>query len=201
MKTSSTALYAIPYPHPAHFRAIEAARECLRISRDLSNCYLHNIYNWTICCHWVLLHAPITTFTGVFYNVIANPSDSQDDIKLLEDFVTSLAPARKLSEPIEKFYQLASAFVKVAQAYIRAKTQQPSMSNGSGQIDPSAGMDLNGQYPAELGYKAAGQQQQIMDPFESLQEWYCGNASLYTLLEQDLGGSGFEFMDESAWPG
>lgn len=204
MTTSSTALYAIPYTHPGHFRAIEAARQCLRVSRDFSNCYLDNIYNWTMCCHWMLLHAPITTFTGVFYNVIANPHESQEDVKLLEDFVISLAPARKLSDPIEKFYQLASAFVKVAQAYVRAKTQQQSsMSDGNGPIDVSAlqsGMNLNGQYSAGLSSKAAAQQPQITDAFESLQEWYSGNASLYGLLEQDLGGSGFDFMDESAWP-
>lgn len=135
--------------------------------------------------------------------MIANPHDSQEDVKLLEDFVISLAPARKLSDSIEKFYQLASAFVKVAQAYVRAKTQQRSMSDGNGQIDAStlqSGMTLNGQYPAGLDSKTPGQQQQITDPFENLQEWYSGNASLYTLLEQDLSGSGFEMMDESGWP-
>ncbi|EMC96618.1 hypothetical protein BAUCODRAFT_483952 [Baudoinia panamericana UAMH 10762] len=50
--TLTTALYAVPSTHPGRLRAIESARQCLRISRDLANRYLHNVHNWTVCCHW-----------------------------------------------------------------------------------------------------------------------------------------------------
>lgn len=214
-------MYAIPFPHPGRFRAIEAARQCLRISRDLSNRYLHNVYNWTVCCHWVLLHAPLTTFTGIFYNIIAKPSDSQEDVQLLEDFVASLGPARQLSDPIEKFYQLCSAFVRVAQAYVRAKEQRQPTRN----CDPTPqtllqpASDLSDQHSSATGRSSPltsitnridtgvafgnattndfelqqqQQQQQFLDEIQSLQDWYSGNAALLGLIEQNFSDPDLE---------
>ena len=169
----------------------------------------------------MLLHAPLTTFTGIFYNIIANPSDSQEDVQLLEDFVASLEPARRLSDPIEKFYQLCSAFVRVAQAYVRAKAQRQPTRNSdvapriaSQALQPAIG--LYDQHSPALGRSSPRtaitnsmvtgvalsnattndfeqQQQQFLDMTQSSQEWYSGNASLFGLLEQDFSDPGFEF--------
>lgn len=211
----TTALCAIPLNHPRRFRAIEAARKCLRISREISNNYSDNVYSWTVYCHWVLLRTPLTPFTGIFYNIIANPQTSQEDIQLLEDFVASLQPARRLSDGIENFYQLCSIFVKVAQAYVRAKAQQQSTSNNDmapqipsqvlqpaiGKFDehfsalgffgPPTTTTKNGTGLADgaafhnVAVNDPEQQQQFFD-VTSLQDWYSGNVSLYGLLEQDL---------------
>ena len=177
----------------------------------------------------MLLHAPLTTFTGIFYNIIANPSDSQEDVQLLEDFVASLEPARRLSDPIEKFYQLCSAFVRVAHAYVRAKAQwQPTRNSDVAPRIPSQALQpaigLYGQHSPALGRSSPRtaitnstvtgvalsnattndfeqQQQQFLDVTQSFQEWYSGNASLYGLLEQDLGDPSFEFFSDGTGHG
>lgn len=227
-KSRTTALYAIPSNHTRHYRAIEAARACLRISRDICSSFLDNVYNWTVYCHWVLLHTPLTPFTAIFYNIIANPQTSQADLQLLKDFLDSLQPARRLSDGIEKFYQLCSIFVKAAQAYVRAKTQQQSMSRPnmnpylSSQVvqpaisdfeqifsAPGFGMSTtttsrNGTGLADGAQFSPGRQQQLVPDVTNLQDWYTGNASLYGLLEQDfneLNGMGFGYFGDGTGNG
>ena len=90
----------------------------------MSNKYADNHYTWTVICHWELLRTPLTPFIGVFYNSIANYQTAQKDLQLLEDFVASLQPARRLSNGIDKYYQLCSTFFEVAEAYVWAKMQQ-----------------------------------------------------------------------------
>lgn len=86
--------------------------------------YAENHHTWTAICHWELLRTPLTPFIGVFYNSIANYQTAQKDLQLLEDFVASLQPARRLSNGIEKYYQLCSTFLDVAKAYVWAKLNQ-----------------------------------------------------------------------------
>jgi len=213
---STTALSAIPASHPRRFRAIEAARECLRICRHISKVYIDNLYNWTVFSHWVLLRVPLTPFTGIFYNIIANPQTSQEDLHLLEDFVASFERARRLSDGIDKFYQLCAIFVKVAQAYVRAKAQQQATNNDypapripSQVLQPAMG-DFDEYFSAsgffglptattrngngvadgtafDTGTLNTEQQEQLFD-MTSLPDWYSGNVSLYGLLEQDFSG-------------
>lgn len=90
----------------------------------MSNKYADNHHTWTVICHWELLRTPLTPFIGVFHNSIANYQTAQKDLQLLEDFVASLQPARRLSNGIEKYYQLCSTFFEVAKAYVWAKMQQ-----------------------------------------------------------------------------
>ena len=172
----------------------------------------NNVYAWTVYCHWVLLDAPLTPFTGVFCNVIANPESSQEDLQLLEDFVASLQPAVPLSEGVEKFYQLCSIFVNVARAYVRAKTQQRHANERSDEYNfPQALQPAIGEFDelsAALGFfgpdftasqdltmgsepgtdVSDGLNPSIAEPAikPSLLDWQSGNVSLYGMLEQDL---------------
>lgn len=189
----ATILYAIPPSQPGHSQALEAARQCLRLSRDISNRYCNNVYNWTTCCHWVLLKGPlISCFTGVLYHAIANVATSQEDVQLLEDFVISLQAARSFSEPIEKFYQLCLAFVNVARAYVRAKTQQGATGNEAAPSQASrSNVDPQSQPNQAFGETTTNlpdqqEMQQTLDVSQTFQDWYAGNATLYGLLEQDF---------------
>ena len=97
----------------------------------MSNKYANNHYTWTAICHWELLRTPLTPFIGVFYNSIANYQTAQKDLQLLEDFVASLQPARRISNGIEKYYQLCSTFFEVAKAYVWAKMQQRQLGSNN----------------------------------------------------------------------
>lgn len=201
------ALYAMPLNHPRSSRALNTARRCLRVNRE--NCKAHmsrnNIYAWAVYCHWVLLDAPLTPFTGVFCNVIANPESSSEDLQLLKDFAASLQPAVALSEAIEKFHQLCSIFVSVAQAYVRAKvldngkdhtfseTWQPIMGEFD-ELSATLGLfgsdftqDVNMSNVPAVGAQD-GSTPRNFEPMSqpSLLDWQSGNVSLYGLLEQDL---------------
>ncbi|KAF4464017.1 fungal specific transcription factor domain [Fusarium albosuccineum] len=211
----SLALHAIPLGHPRRFRALEAARECLRLSRDINYNHLPNVYAWTVYCHWVLLHTPLTPFTGVFCNVIANPHTTDDDLELLEDFVASVKPARRLSEGVEKFYQLCSVFLKVAQTYVRAKARQDakasSPSSGTLTLEPETGAFDD--YLSTLGFLAPQAIQN--DPMSeystghnphqplfgtgSLLDPYSGNVSLYKLLDQDIDDINFGYLESNMY--
>lgn len=120
------ALFAIPPNHPQYHRAVDAARDCLQAGVDIRNKHstINNPYAWSAYCHWMLLHAPVTPFMGVFGHIVAYPHNSKDDLALLEDFVGSLRPVAHLSEGIARFHQLCAVFVQVAQAYIQAKEHQ-----------------------------------------------------------------------------
>ncbi|KAJ3549170.1 hypothetical protein NM208_g641 [Fusarium decemcellulare] len=207
------ALHAIPLGHPRRFRALEAARECLRLSRDINYNHLHNLYAWTVYCHWVLLHTPLTPFTCVFCHVIANPHTTSDDLELLEDFVASVKPARRLSEGVEKFYQLCSVFLKIAQTYVRAKARQdakaPSPSPGTLTLEPDLGAFDD--YLSSLGflappaiqhgpmseYSTGNNPHQPLFGTNSLLDPYSGNISLYNLLDQDVNDINFGYLESS----
>jgi hypothetical protein len=121
------ALFAIPANHPRHHRAVEVARECLRAGIEIRDKHFasNNIYAWAVYCHWMLLHAPVTPFMGIFGQIVADPGTSENDLALLQDFAESLRPAAHLSEGISKFHQLCAVFVQIARAYLQAhKTKQ-----------------------------------------------------------------------------
>ncbi len=208
------ALYAIPLNHPRSSRALETARRCLQVNRENTKNHMknNNVYAWTVYCHWVLLDTPLTPFTGVVCNVIANPESSQEDLQLLEDFVASLQPAVPLSEGVEKFHQLCSIFVNVARAYVRAKARQrhanertedhnysQALQPAMGEFDDLSaalgffGPDFTASQDLAMGSESGmdvsdGLNHGIADPAlkPSLLDWQSGNVSLYGLLEQDL---------------
>ncbi|KAL8783975.1 MAG: hypothetical protein Q9195_009230 [Heterodermia aff. obscurata] len=210
------ALYAIPLTHPRSSRALDTARKCLQLSRENSKTYMTktNVYAWTVYCHWVLLDAPLTPFTGVFCNVITNPESSHEDLQLLEDFVASLQPAVPLSEGVEKFHQLCCIFVNVARAYVRAKTHQrhanarssndynfpqapqpalggfDELSAALGFFAPdfTASHDLTEGSERGTGVGDGLNNSSITESaiMPSWLDWQSGNVSLYAMLEQDL---------------
>ncbi|KAF5010795.1 hypothetical protein FDECE_3057 [Fusarium decemcellulare] len=211
----SLALHAIPLGHPRRFRALEAARECLRLSRDINYNHLHNVYAWTVYCHWVLLHTPLTPFTCVFCHVIANPHTSDDDLELLEDFVASVKPARRLSEGVEKFYQLCSVFLKVAQTYVRAKARHDAKASSpsSGTLTLEPDMGAFDDYLSALGfldpqaiqngpmseYSTGNNPHQPLFGTGSLLDPYSGNVSLYNLLDQDIDDINFGYLESNRY--
>lgn len=218
--SSTTALSAIPIHHPRRFLALEAARECLRVCRHIGKKYSHNVYNWTLFCHWILLRVPLTPFTGVFYNIIANPETSQGDLELLQDYASSLKDASRLSETIDRFSHLCSVFVKVAQSYVRAKTQcsdsisaLPSDLGDFGEQLLALGLSRS-QPPmaapeSHLGRGTTDSSKSNMGVAQNAQldfqgdldlesfldwDWYSSNVSAYGIMDQDsdiLNGSGF----------
>lgn len=219
------ALYAIPSNHQPYSRALETARKCLRLNRELSESHREsNVYVWTVYCHWVLLDTSLTPFTAIFCNTVANPESSQADLELLEDFVASLQPAAQLSEGIGRFHQLCSIFVKVAQAYVQAKARQQSASGdkhntNSGVSPPVFGPAIvefdehlaalgcfgpqyvtrdtgnNALSGDDLSGNTLDQQKQPLAT-PSLLDWYSGHMSLYGLLEQDLNEIAYEYVGE-----
>ncbi|CZT20927.1 uncharacterized protein RCC_06788 [Ramularia collo-cygni] len=207
--TLSTALYALPPSLPSgHAKALNAARKSLQLSRDLSNRYFHNVYNWTTCCHWVLLKGPlISCFTAVLSNAIigdgvsSSSSSSQEDIQLLEDFVISLEAARRFSGAIEKFYRICGGFVGVARAWVRAKTKHHRTTEDNGDFSSDLQQALGTGFVGSQGLSnrsigqtvdaatsSSSQQEteQSFDMSQTFQDWYAGNATLYGLLEQDM---------------
>lgn len=162
------------------------------------------------------MHTPLTPFTSVFCNIITHPEDSHSDLSLLEDFVSSLQSGRRLSQGIEKYFQLCSVFVQVAQAYVRAKKTQLGLTGHNQTTLQETARDLQpaisefDQHLSSLGFfgqQAGGaqvdacglggggeeegfwgteQQQQALLVDPGLLDWYSGNVSLYGLLEQDF---------------
>lgn len=218
---STTALSAIPIHHPRRFLALEAARQCLRVCQHIGKAYSHNVYNWTLFCHWILLRVPLTPFTGVFYNIISNPETSQDDLELLQDYASSLKGAGRLSETIDRFSHLCSVFVKVAQSYVRAKTKrsdsisalpsdlgvfgeqllalglsrnQPPLMTSKPHVE-SGNENIPTDHNMHAAQNSQGDFQGDLDLESFLDwDWYSSNVSAYGIMDQDpdiLIGSGF----------
>jgi hypothetical protein len=151
---------------------------------------------------------------SIFCHLVAHPQDSGPaDFELLNGFVASLQPEQRISEGIERFYNLCSIFVMVAQAYLQAKqqhrgttaegatdgtpapTQQTSISNLSQRhssftpLALSTGNEVTAASHVNINYFSDANQveddQQYIDLMDP-QAWYSGDASLYGLLEHDL---------------
>ncbi|KAK4496168.1 hypothetical protein PRZ48_012148 [Zasmidium cellare] len=216
LSTCTTAYSAIPLHHPRRFLALEAARECLRVCRHIGKEYAHhNVYNWTVFCHWVLLRVPLTPFTGVFYNIIANPESSQSDLELLQDYASCLKDARRLSEGIDRFYHLCSTFVEVAQSYVRAKTGRSdavsALPSGLGDFgEQLLALGLSRNQPQHAGHgndfsrsameterSAEIQNHTDLESFLDW-DWYSSNISAYGLMDQDFDAMNGFSLDE--WP-
>ncbi|KAK4502867.1 hypothetical protein PRZ48_006293 [Zasmidium cellare] len=199
-------LQAIPATKSEQTPALEAARVCLGICRDLRQNFASNEYLWAGYCHWVILHNPLTPFTVVFGNVIAKHEAALDDLQLLEDYCVSLQPARRISEGVEKFYQLCSVFYKVAEAYVRAKQQESRRRIPSNKAPMGANQQWNqpltgefDEYLSALGFAPQTNVMPVTNDVNTMdtdmsafmqQDWYTGNVSLYGLVEQDINNMG-----------
>ncbi|KAK3711847.1 hypothetical protein LTR37_009365 [Vermiconidia calcicola] len=194
--TMTSILHAMSTARQTRPAALDAARAYLRTSREISHGeqVKNNMYTWSGFCHWVTLHSPLTPFTVLFSHVINNYQSSEDDLHLLENFVGSLQSARHLSDGIDKFYQLTSAFFNIAQTYVQAKTMQTSSDTDRMDAMQPAISDFDN-YLSNLGFAPP---LAVMDSMDStsaaeqdsssafLQDWCDANVSLYGLLEEDL---------------
>ena len=152
------------------------------------------------------LNVPLTPFTVLFCHIIANYQDCEEDLNLLERFVRSLHRSRSVSEGTEKLFQLCSVFWNVAKAYVHVKNQELSEHHGTSNAmetnnDQTLPQSVTGDFdeylsalglapqPAQMGstdLTVPGYQLEE-DISTYLQNFYSGNASLYGLLEHDLG--------------
>ncbi|KAK2038034.1 fungal-specific transcription factor domain-containing protein [Colletotrichum somersetense] len=135
--------------------------------------------------HWAILLTPFTPFFVLFCHVI--DTSNADDLRRLNEFVTSLRPACGLSEPVEKLHQLCSMLCNVATLYMESKSQQ---SEERGPINDE--FDV---YLSALGFPPAEYPTQGMDTSDmsqpSLQtaqlgNWFSGSQYMMGLLEEDL---------------
>ncbi|KAK2054590.1 fungal-specific transcription factor domain-containing protein [Colletotrichum caudatum] len=135
--------------------------------------------------HWAILLTPFTPFFVLFCHVI--DTSNADDLRRLNEFVTSLRPACGLSEPVEKLHQLCSMLCNVATLYMESKSQQ---SEERGPINDE--FDV---YLSALGFPPAEYPAQGMDTSDmsqpSLQtaqlgNWFSGSQYMMGLLEEDL---------------
>lgn len=147
------------------------------------------------------MHTPLTPFTVVFCHIIANHNSSQQDLKLLDDFLDSLRPAAGLSEGVEKFLSLCSVFVKVAKAYVRAKAQEEISYSQSADMQfsqPQPMQPVLGQfdgYLSALGFAPHNTADQID------LDWYNGNVNLLNMMEQDINDPNDPMWDYNYMPG
>lgn len=110
--------------------ALDAARHALRLSVDMMSAPIDLPEGARLAhCHWTFLHAPFTPFTVTFCNVIANPTSTRSDLRLLQDYVTTLKALSHLSEGVGKLYSLCDIFQKIADLYMQAKGQQSSLTD------------------------------------------------------------------------
>jgi len=193
--------------------ALGAARHALWLSIDIKKRHKDLPESmWSAHCHWTLLHAPFTPFTVTFCHIIANPTTASEDLQLLGDFVATLKSLSHLSEGVGKLYRLCDVFQKVADLYVKAKTQEAmrttmqSSNNAVPIAQPSmqpAINDIDG-YLSAIGFAPPAMDNFANNPTGSdqldatyLNDWFQGNSSLIGLLDQDLsypGWSDVSFM-------
>lgn len=166
----------------------------------------------------ITLNAPLTPFTVVFCNIIENYQEAQEDLKLLQNFVNAFQGSRQVSDGVDKFYQLCFVFWKVAETYVRAKSEEARLLQNANSMSTMYSNEASWQpaigefdeYLSALGFVPPNltEQQDILQgastteagPSMNLQDWYSGNASLYGLLEQDLSIlGGYGNVGNQAW--
>jgi len=133
---------------------------------------------------------PFAPFFVLFCYIIE--TSSLDDLKLLQEFVTSLDEARDSSETIEKLYRLCQVMCDVAALYVEAKSQQQE-----DQTMVPIGDEFE-MYLSQLGFmpsedQAMAQAQDngggppaVNGQVAQIADWFSGNRNMMGLLEEDL---------------
>ncbi|KAK5999118.1 hypothetical protein PT974_01507 [Cladobotryum mycophilum] len=136
-----------------------------------------------------LLSTPFAPFFVLFCYVIE--TSSQEDLKVLQDFVDSLEAARSLSEPVDKLYRLCQVMCDVAVVYMEAKSQQQNDQNSTAIGDE---FDM---YLSQLGFMPIEDQSmantgdgnapiQGSAQIAQYADWFSGSRNMMGLLEEDL---------------
>lgn len=182
--------------------ALEPARSALRTIQELGEKKeLLSEPAWTSYLHWVTLNTPFTPFTVVFSHIIAKYQESEQDLQLLQGFVSSLEHVAPLSEGVGRFHQLCLTFYQVAEAYISTEqrendvqeAKEAGLSQQQGALIPTleeideclAILDYAQTPLFETDYSNTNTtniegEEQLSS---SLYDWYSGNASLVGLME------------------
>lgn len=131
---------------------------------------------------------PFAPFFVLFCYVIE--TSSADDLKILKEFVASLALARDTSEATEKLYRLCQVMYDVLTLYVEAKSQQQQDQN----LAPIG--DEFEMYLSQLGLmpmedqtmsNAADANVPPSNPqVAQIADWFSGNRNMMGLLEEDL---------------
>lgn len=128
----------------------------------------------------VTLYTPLTPFTVLFTHVIHNHEDGRADLRLLNDFVESLKPARHVSGTIDRFHSLCSKFCQIAEAYISAKSQEAVMTEFDNYLSTLGLLSA----PTNLGNGFEMDTTTSWVP-PTYQDWYSGNVGLYGLIDHE----------------
>lgn len=187
--------------------ALETSRHALWLSVDLWLKHTGlNESSWSAHCHWFLLNAPFTPFTVVFCYIIANPTDSADDLRLLCDFVEGLRSSTHLSAGIAKLHHFCDMFRQVAELYVQSKAEFPVQADAKDLFEDQlqAAQELNhdvDQYLSALGFLEPTQNETAGNDFSGMshndqmhaaymRNWFHGNTALVRASEQC-----FTFLD------
>lgn len=184
--TITLVLHAITPAEPTSTSAaLDYARRFLVAIRDIAHTHCNNEYSWTAYCHWVLLNSPLTPFTVIFREVLAHHQSSHEDLQLMRSYVASLHPACQLSSGVQKFYEICSVFLRVAEAYTAAKiAEDASRSEETFHVTG----EFDG-YLSSLGLAPFPQTNDVTSNTSAhLHDWFTGNASLYGLLDMGIPG-------------
>lgn len=145
-----------------------------------------------------LLLTPFAPFFVLFCYVIE--ASSNEDLRLLKEFCTTLESAQGTSETTEKLWRLCQVMCNVATLYVEAKSQQQEDQD---MIPIGDEFDM---YLSQLGLIPTEEQTAMAlsddtngiasgnHEVAQMADWFSGSTNLMGLLEQDLsqiGGSGW----------
>ncbi|TQV90759.1 fungal specific transcription factor domain-containing protein [Cordyceps javanica] len=187
---------------------LEAARRAMSAHQDCARLIDLGSFVKTIYVHWNLMLTPFAPFFVLFCYVIE--TSSADDLKILREFVASLALARDSSEAVEKLYRLCQVMYDVLTLYVEAKSsQQHQQENGGAHGVVPIGDEFE-MYLSQLGLMpiedqamtgahdgaggqaaaaaaaAAGGSVPHNPQVAQIADWFVNNRNMMGLLEEDL---------------
>lgn len=149
-----------------------------------------------------MLLTPFAPFFVLFCYVLE--TCSADDLKILKEFVASLALARDSSEAVEQLYRLCQVMYDVLTLYVEAKSQQQQdqvvvpmgdefeMYLNQLGLMPMEDQTMTGAGGAGAGHEggvqgaAAGGQVPHNPQVAQIADWFVNNRNMMGLLEEDL---------------
>jgi hypothetical protein len=144
---------------------------------------------------------PYAPFFVLFCYVIE--TSSQDDLRILHDFVASLETARQESETVENLYRLCQVMYDVASLYVEAKAQQQQdqtmipIGDEFEMYLSQLGVMPNGQQAVTPGVLAADH----LGSNLKMTDWLAGSYNMIGLLEEDLSQmDGYRWMQQPSAP-
>lgn len=172
----------------AAFASHQACMEITASSQFLNAAYLH----------WTILYAPFVPFIVIFCHIIE--TSDKEDLKRLEQFVTSLQVSRAVSGAVDKLHRLCRIMCDVAALYVEAKEAENQMADAN---TTPLGNDFN-MYLSQLGFMPPAQpsfdsaggdvadggldSDMLNASYQAAQlgDWFEGGRHMMGLLEEDL---------------